>query len=158
MDYFQDVVIEYLRADRAMFINAECCIQLNPGENPDKTGLHWYCDAVAVNLRSRNVFLCEVTYAKSLTALMHRLTGWSENWPQLKVALARDCALPTDWTVRPWIFIPQDLRQLLNQKLDKLPNLGIEDVNMPRPDITDLEKVLPWKYKSWNRNQDEDDS
>jgi hypothetical protein len=29
MDYYQGVVLDYLRADRAIFINAECCIQLN---------------------------------------------------------------------------------------------------------------------------------
>jgi len=34
MEYFQDVVSEYLRANRATFIDTECCIQLNSG-NPD---------------------------------------------------------------------------------------------------------------------------
>jgi hypothetical protein len=57
MDYFQGVVTENLRADRAMFVNTECCIQLNPGANPDRTGPHWFCDAVAVNLRDEAVFL-----------------------------------------------------------------------------------------------------
>jgi hypothetical protein len=42
MDYFQGVVTDYLRANRATFVNTECCIQLNPGPNPDTGGPHWY--------------------------------------------------------------------------------------------------------------------
>jgi hypothetical protein len=30
MDYYQGVVVEYLRADRSVFVNTECCIELNP--------------------------------------------------------------------------------------------------------------------------------
>ena len=52
MDHFESVVLEYLRADRALFVNSQCCIQLNPGANPDTGGPHWYCDAVAVSLRN----------------------------------------------------------------------------------------------------------
>lgn len=51
MDYYQNVVIDYLRADRALFVNAECCIQVNPASNPDASGPHWYCDAVAADFR-----------------------------------------------------------------------------------------------------------
>ena len=29
MNYYESVVIDYLRADRALFVNTECCIQLN---------------------------------------------------------------------------------------------------------------------------------
>ena len=38
MDYFETVVIEYLRADRAPFVNTQYCIQINEGENP---GYEW---------------------------------------------------------------------------------------------------------------------
>jgi len=151
MDYFQGVVTEYLRADRAMFINTECCIQLNPGINPDRTGPHWFCDAVAVNLRDKEVFLCEVTYSKTLDALAKRLSGWAGSWGLLRVALTRDCGLIHEWPVRPWLFVPQDLRKLLEQKLIKIQNVGDEPDKMPQPKITDLEDVTPWKYKSWNR-------
>ncbi len=50
MDYYQNVVVEYLRADRAVFVNTECCIQLDKNRNVDKTK-HWYCDAVAADFR-----------------------------------------------------------------------------------------------------------
>jgi hypothetical protein len=88
MDYFQGVVTEYLRADRAMFVNTECCIQLTPSANPDRTGPHWFCDAVAVNLRDAEVFLCEVTYSKTLGALNKRLISWASNWG-LRLCLCR---------------------------------------------------------------------
>jgi hypothetical protein len=42
MDYFQGVVTEYLRADRTIFVNTECLIQLDGGDPPGK-GRHWYC-------------------------------------------------------------------------------------------------------------------
>jgi glutamate synthase domain-containing protein 2 len=35
MDYYQSVVVHYLRADRALFVNTECCIQLNQSKNPE---------------------------------------------------------------------------------------------------------------------------
>jgi hypothetical protein len=49
MNYYESVVVDYLRADRAIFVNTECCIQLNEAVNPDNSGPHWYCDAVAVD-------------------------------------------------------------------------------------------------------------
>ncbi len=29
MDYYESIVVSYLRADRALFVNTECCIQLS---------------------------------------------------------------------------------------------------------------------------------
>jgi hypothetical protein len=31
MDYYEGVVIDYLRADRALFVNTEYCIRISPG-------------------------------------------------------------------------------------------------------------------------------
>ena len=42
MDYYLGVVTEYLRADRAIFVNTESLIQLDPGDVPVKDR-HWYC-------------------------------------------------------------------------------------------------------------------
>jgi hypothetical protein len=152
MDYFQGVVTAFLRADRSMFVNTECCIQLNAAANPDNSGPHWYCDALAVNFREKEIFLCEITYSKSLDALAKRLSGWAEHWELLKVALVRDCALPPEWPVRPWIFTPKELVPLLERKLAKLAFADGESTNMPKPKITDLESVMPWLYRSWNRH------
>lgn len=150
MDYFQGVVTEYLRADRAMFVNTECCIQLNPGENPDKSGPHWYCDAVAVNFRESTVFLCEVSYSKSLHALSKRIEEWSAHWPALREALIRDCFLPSHWPARPWLFVPEDRRAGLAKKLAKLPLPASSGNQMPEPRVTSLESITPWMYRSWN--------
>jgi hypothetical protein len=62
MDYFQGVVTEFLRADRAMFVNTEYLIQLDPGTSLGK-GRHWYCDALTINFKDSTVYLCEVTYS-----------------------------------------------------------------------------------------------
>ena len=35
MAYYQDIVVEYLRENRAIFVNTECCIQLNEGTKND---------------------------------------------------------------------------------------------------------------------------
>ena len=39
MDYYQGVVTDYLRADRSVFINTECLIQIARGREPPKA--HW---------------------------------------------------------------------------------------------------------------------
>ena len=93
MDYYQGVVTEYLRADRAIFLNTECCIQLNPGANPDTTGPHWFCDAVAADFRAEAVFLCEVSYARGLGALLRRFSEWNREWSKVDVA---------PWKYRSW--------------------------------------------------------
>ena len=33
IDYYENVVVEYLRADRSLFVDTECCIQINQGSN-----------------------------------------------------------------------------------------------------------------------------
>jgi hypothetical protein len=69
MNYYETVVFDYLRADRTIFLNTEYCIQINPGDNPDTSGPHWYCDAVALDFRAKEVLLCEISYAKNLAGL-----------------------------------------------------------------------------------------
>jgi hypothetical protein len=83
MDYYQGVVMEYLRADRSVFINPEFLIQIKPGKKPPK-GSSWYCDVLAVKFGSDSsdpttVYLCEVTYSQTLQGLMKRLKAWNDN-------------------------------------------------------------------------------
>jgi hypothetical protein len=148
VNYYETVVIDYLKSDRAVFVNTECCIQLNPGENPDTSGPHWYCDAVAVDFRNSQVFLCEISYSAQLRDLAKRLKGWHENWAKVCVSLKRDCALPESWPVRPWIFVPGELVPLLLRRLDQFQ--GGQQLNF-LPRITPLEMVQPWCYRSFNR-------
>jgi hypothetical protein len=148
MNYYETVVIDYLRADRALFVNTECCIQINPADNPDNSGPHWYCDAVAADFRSKTVFLCEISYDARLTDLTKRLKDWHENWKGVCHALVRDSALPDLWPVRPWLFVPEEHVPLLLKRLNQIQN------GQPltfAPLITPLQMVQPWHYRGYNR-------
>lgn len=149
MDYYEGVVVNYLRADRALFLNAECCIQINKGENPDTSGPHWYCDAVACDFRAKSIFLCEISYSSRLASLTKRLREWHEHWNGVRGALIQDSHLPTDWPVRPWLFVPLDSVKLVVSRLNEIPELNYT------PRITTLEAVQPWRYRSWNRTNEE---
>ena len=149
MDFFENIVVEYLRADRSIFVNTQCCIQLNQGPNPDTSGSHWYCDAVAVDFRAHAVFLCEITFAQPPAGLLKRLLGWHKNWDGLLQALRRDCTIPVDFSVRPWIFVPEAQISTIVDSLKKFePGHG---TSLPAPKITPLEMTSPWLYSSWNR-------
>ena len=153
MDYFQGVVTEYLRANRCVFVNTECLIQLDEGDKQFKSR-HWYCDAMAVNFRERTVFLCEITYSATMQSLLGRLLAWQQNWLELTVSVLRDSCVPTDWKVQPWLFIPADHHKLFTEKSSRiLPTAGASD-QMPSPRITYLEAVVPWKYRTWDRKTD----
>lgn len=145
MDYYESVMLHYLRADRALFLNTECCIQINKSDNPDTSGPHWYCDAVAVDFRQSAIFLCEISYSNRLQDLTKRLRDWNAHWGQLVSGLVRDSCLPSDWPVRPWLFVPgEEPLKLLLRRLD-----GIQLQFVPR--ITTLDAILPWTFNSWNR-------
>jgi hypothetical protein len=151
MSYYQDVVVEYLRADRARFVNTEYLIQLNP--NNESKGTFWYCDAVAVSFSDSTIYLCEVTYSKTMTALIKRLRAWSANWSGVRAALIRDAQIPNpkDWAVKLWLFVPAKHEPLLRQKLTSVPNVGIGDDQMPTPEIRTLESVTPWNHGLWDK-------
>ncbi len=113
MDHYETVMVHYLRADRAVFVNSECCIQLNQSANPDSSGPHWYCDSAAADFRNKTIFLCEISYSKGMRTLTKRLKGWHADWEQVCYALIRDSFLDKDWPVRPWLFVPEDFVPLL---------------------------------------------
>jgi len=108
MYYYQGVVTEYLRADRSTFVNTEFCIQLDRDQMARDR--HWYCDAVALECSSETIFLCEISFADGLGALLKRLCAWKDHWSDLCAALKRDAGLTklaVGWGVRPWLFIPE---------------------------------------------------
>ena len=153
MDYFQGVVTEFLRAKRSIFVNTECLIQLDEGDKQIKDR-HWYCDAMAVSIKESTIYLCEITFSATMQSLAARLQGWQANWVELNAAVIRDSGVPSDWRVQPWLFIPQEMRPILDKKLALIkPTLGSEG-SMPTPRITYLESVAPWKYPSWDRKLD----
>jgi hypothetical protein len=149
VDYYQGQVVEYLRSDRAIFVNTECCIQLYEAANP-KAREHWYCDAVACDFRNRTAFLCEVSYSKQLSSLIKRLRGWHQHWDLVCGALRRDCCIPTDWTARPWLFVPDYLVDTLVKGLTQIT--GDLATLRFQPKVTTLEATQPWKVeRSWDR-------
>jgi hypothetical protein len=156
LDFYQGVVVDYLRANRTTFVNTEYCIQINSGDNPDTSGPHWYCDAVAMEFQSKTIFLCEISFAKHLDSLSKRLKHWNEHWDGLRTALERDAAIAEvakTWPIRPWLFVPKDVLPRLEKVLGE-----IDGGNPPRffPRITPLEMVQPWRYCSWNRRSEGD--
>jgi hypothetical protein len=148
MDYYETVMLHYLRSDRATFVNPECCIQLNPSNNPDTSGPHWYCDAVVANLREKAIFLCEISYSKGLPSLTKRLKDWHASWDLVCHALTRDSFLPNNWPIRPWLFVPEHLVPLLLRRFDEMRD-GQPLRSLPR--VTTLEMIQPWRFQSWNR-------
>jgi hypothetical protein len=142
VDYFQGVVAEYLRADRAMFVNPEHLVQLFPDQDMPAKGTSWYIDLLAVNLRDQAVYLCEVPYSQTQSALIKRLTELEQHWPAVCEALRRDAHVPESWPIRAWAFVPDSLLPKFIPKL-KASNLS--------PKITPLEMTLPWKFCTWNR-------
>ncbi|AIF46125.1 hypothetical protein [Dyella japonica] len=151
MDHFESVIVEYLRADRSLFVNTQLCIQLNAGPNPDVSGPHWYCDAVAVSLKNQSAYLCEITYANPPASLFKRLTGWDSQWTALRAALERDSGVPSSWSLRPWVFVPDALAARVDGFID---SLSLSE--MPRPRVTRIEQVMPWLYRSWDRVESAD--
>ena len=152
MDYFQGVVTEYLRANRSVFVNTECLLQLDAGQ-PQKNR-HWYCDAVAVNFKDTTVYLCEITYSATMQALLARLHSWRSNWAELTAAVLRDSSIPATWSVQPWLFIPKKHHEVFVKKSARpSPTPGVS-AEMPSPRITYLEAVVPWEYCTWDRKED----
>jgi len=149
MDYFQGVVTEYLVAERVAFVNSELLIQLDADE--PKKGRHWYCDAAAINIREQSLYLCEVTYSKTMSGLGKRLLAWNANWLDVRRALARDSGIPEHWTIRPWVFIPRDYSEVLKSRIEELNTAERAEDAMPYPRITHLEDVVPWNYITWDR-------
>jgi hypothetical protein len=143
MDYYQSVVTEYLRADRALFVNPECVIQVGPRNTPGK-GMYSICDAVVADFRSKTIFVCEISYSFKLPALINRLRLWGEKWTEVAFALERDSCLPNDWLsrLRPWLFVPQQSLDVLLAGLSKMGSAS--PVSTPR--ITTLEMAQPWNY------------
>lgn len=143
MDYYQGVVANFLDADPAVFINNEYYIRL---DGLPAKGNSWYCDIMAVNMKEQAVYLCEVTFSKSLGGLAKRLQAWDENWPQICQAIRQKSAIPSSWIIQPWLFIPEQPKQALLAKLGS--------IQMPQPRLTWLESVVPWNYNSDERFKD----
>ena len=147
MDHFESIVVDYLRADRSLFVNPQCLIQLE-SLGAVKKGASWYCDTLTADFRNSTVFLCEVSYSTTLYSLQKRLTEWAQNWEQLQLAVRRDCFFPNNWPIRPWLFVRE---QSITKAVTILARIYSTEGVKLRPKITTLEMTLPWLYKTWDR-------
>jgi hypothetical protein len=145
MDYFQGVVAEYLRADRACFINPEFWLRGNADQKNAYQKPHWFVDVLAIHMRHKCAYLCEVTYAKRPTALLERLRSWRDHWGVLRQTLSEDTVIPTDWNVKPWVFAPDIVLKPIEDPIRAMH---------PTARLTALEEILPWLYCNWDRKDD----
>jgi hypothetical protein len=143
VDYFQGVVLEYLRADRTCFVNPEFWIRGNPTSPHDKP--HWFVDVLAVQMKLQQVWLCEVTYAKQPRALIQRLKNWRTHWDTINQTLKEDTFIDKDWPVIPWVFGAPDTLKVVEPVLKDL---------FPEGQTKNLEKVLPWLYCTYDRKEE----
>jgi hypothetical protein len=141
VDYYQGIVADFVSSDRSRFVTLEFLLDLGNAGSLIK-GRYWYIDVLAVDFRIETVFLCEVSYSKSLTSLIRRLKQWSEHWGELCPALRAQTNVPEDWQVQPWVFIPSDLFAVYER--------GFKVIASPRfqPVLTPLEATPPWKYSA----------
>ena len=134
-----------------MFVNPECPIRIKPGKKPPK-GASWFA-AYWLFFGSElsgpsKIFLCEVTYSKNANALIRKLQAWNQNWDAICGALIEHNRLSPDWSVQPWLFVPEALNsQKCAQKLvDALRKIEEGQGLKFSPRITSLEMVQPWMY------------
>jgi hypothetical protein len=148
MDHFKAVVMDYLQADRAVFVNTVCCIQLDEPLDSNAPAHHCSCDAVAIDLRHGAVYLCETALGHKLQPLIKKLSAWTKNWDSIKTALQRDCKVPANWRIHVWLFVPKDSIEMLDGKLEHLrKTIGSKF----KVKITALEDVQPWRASAWER-------
>ena len=144
MSFYQEPVRDFLHAKRSVFVSPECKIQLFAGKQTKDT--YWYCDIITIDLQANAVYLCEVTYSKTLAALLKRLNSWDSNWAGIKSALIRDCGIDPEWDVVPWVFFPSSHFETFSKK--HAPK------QMPKARVTFLESVTPWTYPEEARTDD----
>lgn len=148
MDHYKTVVMDYLQADRALFVNNKFCIQTDKPGNPGKTSQPFSCDAVAIDLRHGAVYLCQAAFEHKLHFLMKKLSTWTTNWESIRAALQRESRVPAKWRIHVWLFVPKDTIEMLDGELERLrTTIGSEF----KVKITALEEVQPWRASAWER-------
>jgi hypothetical protein len=145
MDHYKSVVLEYLQSDRTVFLNTRCCLLTDEPAHPEKSSPAWFCDAVAIDLRHRAVYLCDVAY--KLQALLKKITAWAQNWDSIQAALQRNCKLPPSWRTHVWLFVPRETIETLDARLEDLRR----STGCPfKVKITAIEDVQPWRFWTWD--------
>src|SRR5690348_6525071 len=117
MEHYKSVVLDYLQADRALFVNTAFCTHLGRPEHPEKQGQRWSCDAIAIDLRHGAAYVCQAVCVDKLQPLIKRLSTWTKNWELIKAALRRDSKVPATWRIHVWLFVPRGSIEMLDGEL-----------------------------------------
>lgn len=150
MDHYKTVVVDFLQADRAVFVNTKCRLPLGRPVGTDHPARICSCDAVVVDLRHGAVFLCEAAIGQKCAALIKKLAYWTSSWDSLESALRRECKVPKNWRIHVWLFVPQGSIELLDEKLEHLRQTVGSKFKVK---ITSLEDVQPWRATDWVRSE-----
>ena len=138
MSYYQEIVGEYLNSERSRFISNEFLLDI--GDPLAMTSGHaFWVDIAAVDFDRQTIFLCEVSYSRSLAAIRDKLRVWSARWEDVRAATFRASKAPSKWAIMPWIFAPNERHDRFFRWFDA------QGLKLPRPTWTDLECVAPWK-------------
>ena len=151
MDHYKTVVMDYLLADKAVFVNTACRIQLDAEGTPENPKQHCSCDAVTIDLRHGAVYLCETAFEHKLPSLLKKLSAWTKNWDSVQTALRRECMVPANWRVHVWLFVPRKSIEMLDERLEQLrQTVGARF----KVKLTALEEVQPWRFSRWERREE----
>lgn len=148
MDHYKNAVMDYLQSDPALFVNTACCLELEKTVGSEKVRHRCSCDTVAIDLRHGAVYLCDVALDQKQQLLLKKLSAWTKNWDSITAALRRGCKIPADWRVHVWLFVPKDLIEMLDEKLEQLR--GTVGARF-KVKLTALEDVQPWRISGWER-------
>lgn len=148
MEHYKTVVMDYLQADRALFVNTAFRTQFDKPEGPERPGRCWSCDAVAIDLRHGAAYVCQVAFDHKLQRLIKELFAWTKQWELIKAALQRDGRVPAMWRIHVWLFVPRDSIEMLDQELEHLRHTAGSKFKIK---ITALEDVQPWRASTWER-------
>ena len=109
MDYYQSIVAQWLVSDGRTFLAEEYYLRtsrVREFKHRDQTYL--WPDIIAVRLRDRKVFLCEVTWSRNWGTIERKLEKYSENMPEIRDALDHWLGIPHDFDASIWYFVPED--------------------------------------------------
>lgn len=148
MDHYKTLVMDYLQADPAVFVNTECSTQLDEHLAPDCPACHFSCDAVAIDLRHGVVYLCLASFDDKLQGMVEQMSTWTRNWDSIKTSLCHGSKVPKNWRVYVWLFVPKDSIEMLDEELERLRQTAGSKFKVK---ITALEDVQPWRASSWKR-------
>jgi hypothetical protein len=139
MNYYQEIVADFIAASRRLFIAPEYRVELGKPYN-------FWIDVLAIDPAHSRVHLCEVTYDKRLKKLQGesnkpgKIETFNVIHENLKKFIFEKAGLPCTWDLGIWIFVLRPCAQMAVALRDKSPILPLK--------ISFLECTAPWSYSN----------